>query len=251
MRQFADNQNALNTQEFYFQDQYLSDQLQLQRQQFITMASHELKSPVTTLKVSLELIDNALPDPSPKLQELLSLASKSILKIDLMVESLLLASQLFNSSITIKVNTFDMTDLINKVCRRLKITEYCSFENYLNQKISAKGDPVLINHVLVSLLSNAVKYSNVKPVIKIYSCVEGDKLKISVKDNGPGICSEKLSAIFRQVYEPDNYQYTHSGFGLGLYTSAQIIKMHHGDIGVDSVLGAGSTFWFTIPIFSP
>jgi signal transduction histidine kinase len=97
-------------------------------------------------------------------------------------------------------------------------------------------------------VNNAIKYA---PGTKeIYANIEkiNNMAKVSVSDNGPGIATEKLPYLFDRYYRVDSSGMQYSGLGLGLYISAEIIKGHNGQIGVDSELGKGSTFWFTLPL---
>jgi len=85
---------------------------------------------------------------------------------------------------------------------------------------------------------------------QIYVGIEkiGQFARVSVRDNGPGIPPEKLPYLFDRYYRADSSGMQYSGLGLGLYISAEIIKRHNGHIGVDSEMGEGSTFWFTLPL---
>jgi signal transduction histidine kinase len=107
-----------------------------------------------------------------------------------------------------------------------------------------------IDQVVVNLVNNAVKYAPDQK--EIYLVVEDldDKIKISVRDTGPGIPEDKVAHLFDRYYRVDYSGAQYSGLGLGLYISAEIIKKHGGEIGVDTEVGKGSTFWFTVPIGS-
>ncbi len=116
-----------------------------------------------------------------------------------------------------------------------------------DQGLKMWADEVRIDQVVVNLVNNAVKYAPDQR--EIYLIVEdlGDWVKVSVKDNGPGISKDKLAHLFDRYYRVDYSGVQYSGLGLGLYISAEIIKKHNGKIGVDSEVGKGSTFWFTLP----
>jgi signal transduction histidine kinase len=114
-------------------------------------------------------------------------------------------------------------------------------------QLKITADEQLIEQVIVNLVNNAVKYApGVKNIIIRIEKLNG-AVKISVKDFGPGIPPENTKHIFKRYYQAEKGTREFSGLGLGLYISAEIIAKHGGTIGVNSIPGQGSTFWFTIP----
>jgi two-component system CheB/CheR fusion protein len=110
------------------------------------------------------------------------------------------------------------------------------------------ADPERIDQVIVNFVNNAVKYGpDASQIRLIVENIDG-LAKVSVVDKGIGIEAGKLPHLFDRYYRVDPSGQQYSGLGLGLYISAEIIRLHNGNIGVSSVLGQGSTFWFTIPI---
>ena len=110
------------------------------------------------------------------------------------------------------------------------------------------GDKNRPEQVITNLLTNAAKYSAGKDKIILRSEVVDQHLKISVQDFGEGIPENKLPFIFDRFYRVNENHNDISGLGLGLYICSEIVKAHHGKVGVDSQVGSGSTFWFSIPI---
>ena len=111
-----------------------------------------------------------------------------------------------------------------------------------------EGDKLGLEQVLVNLLSNAIKYSPAKTDIIIKAEQLDGKIKVSVTDFGIGIASEKIPHLFERYFRVESTSQNFSGLGIGLYISAEIVKMHKGSIGAESRLGEGSTFHFIIPI---
>jgi signal transduction histidine kinase len=113
--------------------------------------------------------------------------------------------------------------------------------------VEVVADRNKIDQVLVNFVNNAVKYAPESKEITILLEQLPQKVKVSVIDKGQGIPEQNIPHLFNRYYQVKNEQTKVKGLGLGLYISAEIIKKHQGEIGVDSVLGKGSTFWFTLP----
>lgn len=110
------------------------------------------------------------------------------------------------------------------------------------------ADEEKIDQVLVNLVNNAVKYASASKEIVIDIQKVNDEVKLCVIDKGPGISKENLSKLFNRYFRVNKSGSTSSGLGLGLYISSEIVKRHGGQMGVESELGEGSTFWFTVPL---
>lgn len=117
-----------------------------------------------------------------------------------------------------------------------------------DKKLQVYADEDRIEQVVVNFVNNVVKYAPDSTDI----CLKAQKVrnvaKISVRDTGPGISMEQIPRLFERYYRADYSGMRYSGLGLGLYISSEIIKQHGGEIGVDTKLGKGSTFWFTLPL---
>jgi len=223
--------------------------LQQQKDDFISIASHELKTPITSLKASLQLLTRMRETPNPVMfPRLLDQATRSMDKIAALVEDLLNVSKMNQGKVALRKEWFNVIDMLEKSCGHVR-------ESSTHQLV-VKGDPKLmvfadehrIDQVVVNLVNNAIKYA--PGSFNIYLEVEqvDELLKISVKDTGPGIPEDKIPHLFDRYFRADNSGNQVSGLGLGLYISADIIQRHGGKIGVESVIGGGSTFWFIIPL---
>ena len=225
--------------------------LKLQKDEFISVASHELRTPITSLKANLQLINRILEkeaDPPEKLTQLARSAELNTAKLSNLVSDLLNLTKLEQGELILNKSSFKLSELIEKCCNHIRLAG-----KYL---IVHKGDLVLevcadenkMDQVLVNLVNNAVKYApESKEILIEIEKLEG-KAKISVTDRGKGILPETISHLFYRFYQINKDRHHSTGLGLGLFISSEIIKKHGGEIGVESEPGKGSTFWFTIPI---
>lgn len=221
----------------------------IRKNDFLSIASHELKTPLTSLKTSLQLLAKLKNNlTSPMLPKLIDQSNKSMDKINSLVDDLLNVSRLTEGKIELNKAVFRLADLINGCCDHVTTagTHQMILDGDSNLKVCA--DEQRVDQVLVNLINNAIKYAPgaFKIVIRIEQL--GSMVKISVQDFGPGIAKNHLDQLFKRYYRADATGIQNSGLGLGLYISAEIVKKHGGQIGVISELGKGSTFWFTLPL---
>lgn len=214
---------------------------------FISIASHELKTPITSLKISLQLLDRMKEGLSGSLKGLVLQANRSINKIVLLVDDLLNASKTYKNQLDLKKTPFNLYKTVKECINQMRIKG--SHEIVINgpQALEINADAERIERVIINLLSNAVKYAPSSEKITIQIEQVDTMAKVSVTDQGGGIAPEKLPLLFDRYYQGNNEREHYSGLGLGLFISAEIIKKHGGEIGVLSEQGKGSTFWFTVP----
>lgn len=219
-----------------------------QKDDFISVASHELKTPITSLKAAIQLLDRIKDGQANGMSKLIEQATRSMSKVNSLVEELLNASKLTSGQMHIKLVPFRLNEVVHESYQHIPITDKVKirFEGNFEQQVL--GDPIRIEQVLVNFINNALKYAPDSELIQINVQEEDGFAKIAVKDNGPGIEPQKLPHIFERYYRVDDRGQQYSGLGLGLYIAAEIIKKHGGKIGADSALGKGSTFWFTLPL---
>lgn len=219
-----------------------------QKDDFISVASHELKTPITSLKAALQLLDRIKDNPGSHLPKLVEQANRSMNKVSNLIEELLNASKITSGQMHLKAQFFKLTDLI-KECLSSVNEDFKSklrIEGELDLMVN--GDPNRIEQVIVNFINNSIKYAPNASAIEIM-LEKGDNIaKVTVTDDGPGIHPDKLPHLFERYYRVDDGGAQYSGLGLGLYISAEIIKKHNGEIGAISELGKGSSFWFTLPI---
>jgi PAS domain S-box-containing protein len=223
--------------------------LQQQKDDFISIASHELKTPITALKASLQLLDKMKDNISAEmLPKLIMQSRKSMQKISTLVDDLLNLGRLQQRNLQLNKTTFTISEMLNASCNPISVAGKHVFYISGDKELQVYADEHRIEQVIVNLVNNAVKYAPDSNEIVFFIQQLNDIAKISVKDNGPGIPRDKLPHLFDRYYKVDHAGYQGSGLGLGLYISSEIIKRHNGEIGVESELGRGSTFWFTLPI---
>ena len=223
--------------------------LQQQKDDFISIASHELKTPITSLKASLQLLNRMKDNPSPKmLPTLIVQANKSLDKVSVLIEDILNASKVNEGQLHINQKLFIISELINECCHYIRIEDKYTINTEGDMELQVYADAERVNQVVINFINNAIKYAPESKEIQIHIEKVNDMAKVSVIDQGPGIPHEKISHLFERYYRVDSSGMQYSGLGLGLYISAEIIKKHNGKIGVDSELNKGSTFWFTLPL---
>jgi PAS domain S-box-containing protein len=222
--------------------------LMKQKDEFISIASHELKTPITSLKASIQLLNRMKNDPSsPMFPKLIEQAGKSLQKLNSLVNDLLNVNRIAQGQLSLRKTTFNLAEMIEECCQLVhSTTHHVDIKGNLDLMVYA--DEQRIDQVVVNMVNNAIKYAtDSKQIDIIIEKIDG-AAKVSVKDNGPGIAAEKIPYLFDRYYRADYSGVQFSGLGLGLYISADIIKKHGGEIGVDTEPGKGSTFWFTLPI---
>ncbi len=223
--------------------------LQQQKDDFISIASHELKTPVTALKASLQLLNKMKDDPSAKmLPILITQANKSLDKVTVLIEDLLNASKINEGRLYLNLRTFNLSKMIDECCTDIRIEALYTILIEGDMELEIHADAERINQVLINFINNAIKYAPQSKEIRIHIEKINDMAKVSVTDEGPGISADKLAHLFDRYYRVDTSGIQYSGLGIGLYISAEIIKKHNGQIGVTSELCKGSTFWFTLPL---
>ena len=223
--------------------------LQQQKDDFINIASHELKTPLTAMKIALQLLIEMKDNPSHKmLPRLIDQANKSLNHITALVDNILNASSFNESMVQVNSNPVNIFSVIEESCKYLPLKGANRVTVEGNQGLLVCADPVKVSQVITNLVNNAIKYAPDSLLIEIRIERAGDKAKISVTDFGVGIEADKLDYLFDRYYQVRANEGQGSSLGLGLYICAEIIRKHRGEIGVTSEVGVGSTFWFTLPV---
>lgn len=221
---------------------------------FIGMASHELKTPLTSLNALVQVLQSKLKaNADPFIPQALVRVNLQTKKMSNLINGFLNISRLESGKLEIFKQSFDLSVLIAEQLEEMELmvtTHTFYFEARNNLLISADRDK--IGSVISNLLSNAVKYSPKGKSVNIRCSMQEDDALISVQDEGMGIRVHDLAKIFDRYYRAESEHTRHiSGFGVGLYLSAEIVQRHGGRIWVESEKGVGSTFFFTLPLNGP
>jgi len=230
----------------------------LLRDEFISIAAHELKTPLTSLAMQIELV-NQLADrgnlavfPREKMTELLQSARQQVKHFSDLITDLLDTSRINSGRMTLKLAQTDLNQLTRNVIRRLElqlVNVGCSVRLIDGGPAIGVWDSQRIEQVIVNLLTNAMKYGAGKP-IDVQIRADSSNAILIVRDYGIGIRREDQTRIFNR-FERAVAKQEFSGLGLGLYIVRQILQAHGGTIRVESELGRGSTFIVNLPLHSP
>lgn len=227
---------------------------EIRKNDFIAMASHELKTPLTSLKAYIQLLESKLKNLSdPFIQTSLLKAGNQVSKMTALVHGFLDLSRIEPGKLQLKRDIFDINKLIEEIIAESRIittSHVIKFENLGAMNVNA--DREKIGQVIGNFLNNAIKYSLKGTTIRINTRVTDGHLEVSVTDEGVGIKQKDQEKIFQRFYRVDDDELKSiSGFGIGLYLSSEIIQRHKGKIWVKSAEGNGSTFYFSLPSPSP
>tara|TARA_Y100000996_G_scaffold149684_2_gene115247 strand:+ start:1231 stop:2574 length:1344 start_codon:yes stop_codon:yes gene_type:complete len=224
------------------------------RRDFISNLSHELRTPVSVIRANSEtLIDGALEDKKQA-----KIFAKAILhnseRLSDMVSSLLDLTRIEYGELKLNFQNINLNEFIENFI--LSISNLSKKKNInIQYKPTHIGDinadPQAIERILNNLVDNAIKYSKEDSEVIISSSNDsGDYIKVMVEDNGPGISDEDQSYIFGRFYRTASARATdNQGSGLGLAIVKHLVNSLNGEVGIDSVPGKGSVFWFTVPKF--
>jgi PAS domain S-box-containing protein len=223
-----------------------------QKDEFIGIASHELKTPLTSLKAYLQLMSHYKGGNLPDLiKSLMSKAELSVNRLQILINDLLDVSKIQAGKLDFSRNEVNVNELV-AICTENAAHMFpdyaisCSCE----QALKVLGNAERLEQVLMNLINNAVKYSPLNKEVKIVVVSENDQVKISVTDKGIGMTADQQDKIFDRFYRVDDKNHMVGGLGMGLYISKEIVKDHGGILGVESREGEGSTFYVLLPQIS-
>lgn len=241
---------------------------------FLGIASHELRTPLTTIKANIQLTKRRLhtmaSEPLPaataskveSMQEMLSRAERQVGVLNRLVGDLIDISRIQTGKLQLHLRT-EPSDLAAIVTEAVQEQRKATPKRTISLSLPPDDNPLLViadadrlSQVLTNYMTNALKYSDSdKPVAVLVTREKGaageDEVRVSVRDEGPGLSSTEQERIWECFYQSEDVKVVSGsgvGLGLGLYITQTIVERHHGRVGVDSTPGVGSTFWFTLPL---
>lgn len=219
------------------------------KDELLTVASHELKTPLTSIRGYHELARRSLGKDDNESRKYLDREAVQISKLSLLVNGLLDYSAIENGMMKVSKSSFGILAVVNDAIRLVQDL----FPGYRIIKagmadVSIYADRLRIEQVVTSYLSNAVKYSPDHKEVIVTLAVSAGRFIFSVKDKGIGISAAKTRQIFDKLYRADDHFFRFQGMGIGLYICHKIIKSHQGKCWVSSEEGKGSEFFFSIPL---
>lgn len=224
---------------------------------FINNMTHEFKTPISTISLAAEVLLNADAESSAeRLQKYSRIIFDENQRMRLQVDRVLQVASLEKGDYELRKTEFDIHKVIRETVQNLCF-EKCEDHTNINYHLYAEkhivhADQMHITNVIVNLMDNAIKYSNEKVIINLYSRNQVGGLLFSIEDNGIGMSQDSLKHIFDRFYRvPTGNIHTVKGFGLGLYYVKNIIETHGGHINVRSELNKGTRFDVYLPLDSP
>jgi len=221
-------------------------ELSQKKDEFIALASHELKTPLTSMSGFLQLLDRRVIDANKPFVEK---AINQVKKLNTLINDLFDISKIQSGKLQFYFEEFDLTVLIKETLEAIG-EAHSSHNIYFDETLEMflEGDKMRLEQVLINLITNAVKYSPESDKIEISVQKVGAEVIVSVRDYGMGINKENINHIFSQFYRAKGINRSITGLGLGLYITKEIIERHGGRIWVESEPWVGSTFSFALPV---
>lgn len=221
------------------------------RKDFVANVSHELKTPLTSIKGFVEtLLEGALDDKENN-RGFLKIIQDHAERLNSLVNDLLSLSHLELKEIKLEKEEFDLREQLEGILRgfssQLK-KKNIEIKDELPQGLLVKADKDRLEQVFTNFIDNAIKFNKERGIIKVYSQDLDDKVKITIEDSGIGIPEKDIPRIFERFYRVDKARSRElGGTGLGLSIVKHIVELHGGSVGVESTEGLGSKFFFILP----
>ncbi|MBW8359762.1 MAG: hybrid sensor histidine kinase/response regulator [Weeksellaceae bacterium] len=220
------------------------------KDEFISIASHELKTPMTSIKGYIQLLERSLDkNDLDTVRIRLQKVQNQVEKLNLLVADLLDISKIESGKLKFNKKYFSFDEVLEHI---LEVMQQSNPEVKIIKKGRVEGpvygDEMRIEQVMVNFITNAIKYAPGTDEIHLHSEIRGDEVYFSVQDFGIGMSEEHQQKIFDKFYRIEETSERFQGLGIGLYICQEIIDRHQGRIGVHSTPGEGSEFYFLIPV---
>ena len=234
-----------------FHDLTRLKQLERTREEFVGNVSHELRTPLSLIKGYVEtLLEGAMHNPEVA-ERFLKIIERNAQRLDLLIQDLLIISALESGRVKLDLQPVRLAGVVEKVFADLQsraASKNTALQAGLGD-LTVHADPHRLEQVFANLIDNAIKYGRPNGHVIVGARLEdGGKLEVSVQDDGPGIPPEALSRVFERFYRVDKARSRdQGGTGLGLAIVKHIVQAHGGEVWVESEVGKGATFFFTVP----
>jgi len=238
---------------FAFRDITRERESERLKSQFVSMVSHELRTPLTSVKGYIDLLlDGESGELSAGQQELLHVVQRNTDRLLVLVSDLLEAARLEAGRLDVRTASVDLVPVVNSVVAEMQVQTRERQQQVVVELPSLRpvviGDPDRLHQILMNLVSNASKYSPIGTTIRITAQRRGDEVAVSVSDQGMGLSADDLHRVFDRFFRAKQPAMLNTtGTGLGLYITRSLVELQGGSMSVDSELGVGSTFTFTVP----
>lgn len=219
------------------------------RDEFLSIASHELKTPLTALQLLLLSLREQPSGDDEQLAKKLERAQRIGDRLGMLVEALLDVSRIASGRLTLNLESFDLVEAVREVCERLRdsaISAGCQLSVVIDGPVQGRWDRLRIEQVLMNLISNSIKYAAGGP-IEVSLARQAGEAVLEVRDQGPGVPEADLSRIFERFERIASARH-YGGMGLGLYVARQIAEAHNGTVAASSPPGKGACFTVRLPI---
>lgn len=221
------------------------------RREFVSNVSHELRSPLASVKAMVETLQSGASNDAEKAEEFLGRINDEVDRMTALVAELLELSQLEDSRVTLDVRPFEFGPVVDEVVERLRQrADSVGVElvaDLPDDAPTASGEKAKISQVLVNLVDNALRFTPRSGTVRITARSVDGFVEVSVSDSGPGIAQQHLPHLFERFYKVDSSR-REGGTGLGLAIVRHIVLAHGGKVSVDSEVGRGTRFTFTVPV---
>ncbi|ERJ57595.1 hybrid sensor histidine kinase/response regulator [Sphingobacterium paucimobilis] len=228
-------------------------QVESKKDEFLSIASHELKTPLTSIKAYIQLLERLVrQEGNENVSTYIHRAQDQVIKLESLIADLLDISKIENGKLKVNFAPFDLESLVENAIDTILHTH-----EHLDIRIEREGEPlnvdvcadvIRIEQVLINFLTNAIKYSPGTEKVIVRTEIKNGQAYVKVRDFGIGIPKEKQEHVFSKFYRVEESSVKFQGLGIGLYICAEIVRQHNGTYGVESEEGEGTTFYFSIPL---
>ena len=232
------------------QRQLFTDRLQEinhYKDEFMAMASHELKTPLTVIKANLQILEHKMQDDNKVY--FVNKTLNQVNKLTNLISDLLDVSKIQTGSLELNRTDFELTPFLTEIIESIQQTS-ANHEIILTAKdknLMVSADRDRLEQVVINILTNAIKYSPNGKKVTVDAGIKDEQIIVKITDYGIGIPQDDLDHVFTRFFRVRGLASTFSGSGIGLYISSEIIKRHGGNMWVESEINKGSSFYFSIP----